>query len=154
METESKTLHWQAYEYIYRHKSADWYWALGIITIALAVAAIMLNNAIFAITIIVGTAALAVVARTKPTMLTCELNDRGMAVNDQFYPYSRFKAFGIDDEGKPAKLIMRQSGLSSEVIVPIEHSPNEIREYLEQFVPEEEEIREPLAHKVMEYLGF
>jgi hypothetical protein len=149
-----KDIRWQTYEYTLRHKTADWYWALGIVAAALAAAALMLNNALFAVTIAVGTIALALVSRQRPGILTCELNERGIAVNDHFYPYSRFKAFGIDEEVNPAKLILRQSGLGQEIIIPLEHNAAPIREFLERFIPEEEELREPMAHRVMEYLGF
>ena len=44
---------WQTKEYVYQHKSADWYWALGIITVSFAAAAFILNNRLFGILILI-----------------------------------------------------------------------------------------------------
>ena len=40
---------WEGTEYRFEDKSADWYWALGIIATAIAIAAVLFNNILLAL---------------------------------------------------------------------------------------------------------
>ena len=66
---QQSQLEWRAFEHEHIHKSSDWFWALGIIAIAGAVTAIIFNNILFAIIILVGAFTLSVHAVKKPNLV-------------------------------------------------------------------------------------
>ena len=50
-------LEWKGREYDHNPKSADWYWALGIIAVAATVAAILFGNYLLAVLIVIAAGA-------------------------------------------------------------------------------------------------
>ena len=49
LDQEYETLLWEAYEYEPKERSADWYWIVGIIALAICVVSLIYGNIIFAI---------------------------------------------------------------------------------------------------------
>ena len=68
-----ETLQWSVVEYEEKERSADWFWALGIIIVAGSIAAIIFGDFFFAILLVVGGACLAMFAVRKPETITYEL---------------------------------------------------------------------------------
>ena len=152
--TETKVT-WQAKEYTYREKSADWYWAVGIVAVSLTITAILFGNTLFGVVIILGSATLMLYASRKPSRLSCTVDRDGVRFGKNFYPYRSLDAFWIDEGSEPNRLLLKSLKKTSPLIsVPIEKiEPNIIRAYLKDFM-EEEEIHEPLSVRLMEFLGF
>ena len=50
---------WQGREYEHNPKSADWYWALGIVGVATTIASLLFGNYLFAFLILIATTVLA-----------------------------------------------------------------------------------------------
>ena len=161
MESENafarKPIVWKDHEYTHTEKNSDWYCALGLITVAAAVTAIIFNNVLFAIFILVVAFVLAIFASRKPDEVTFSITQRGVKVNDKLYPFKAIKSFGIEEihPNHPAKLIIEPVAiLSTTVIIPLKNTePDEIHDFLSTFLPEEDHT-EPLTHKVMEWFGF
>ncbi len=150
------TLKWQAYEHLHREKGPDWYWVLGIIAAGSALMAIVLGNFLFAILIIVAAFALALHATKTPDLISFEINEKGIVIDTTFYPYSSLKSFWLDEEyNLRDTLIVKSSRLFMPyIVIPLEEiSPVEVREFLLDFL-EEEEMHEPLLQKLVEYFGF
>jgi hypothetical protein len=157
-------LEWSAFEYHYHPKTADWYWAVGIIVVSIVITSIIFNDLMFAIFSVVGAFALCVFASKKPPLLTCKITDRGVALNDVLYPYSTLESFWVEDHAHIAELHnphhIPKMFLKSKrffvpfITVPIDAlDPEVIRESLRTYLPEEEHM-EPLSQKIMEHLGF
>ena len=149
-------LQWQAYEYEQTDKSPDWFWALGIISLSVAVTSIILNNLLFAILVIVSAITLSIFARRDPDLLQIEVNQKGLILEKKFYPYGSLESFWVEDtEVNPKLLIKSTKTFSPLIVAPL--SPDvdkeELRDYLLDNV-DEEEHSEPLAQKMMERLGF
>jgi hypothetical protein len=150
-----QTIEWETYEYEYKEKSPDWYWALGIIAAALAAVAVMLDNFLFAIVVIIGTVTLALLSIRKPDLLRCEISERGVSVNGELHSYAALKYFGIDEDAHPQKLILvSDRKFSQELILPLPEEWHKIREFLIQYVDEDSDLKESAVQKVMDYLGF
>jgi len=47
-------IEWDAHEYEHRERSPDWFWAVGIISVSVAVAAVIFGNIIFGILVIIA----------------------------------------------------------------------------------------------------
>jgi len=147
---------WTAHEYLHTEKGHDWYWALGLIAVAGAVASLLFSNVLFAVLILIAAFVLAIFASRKPNLVTFALTQRGVRVDDALYPYSTIASFGIDDSHPttPKLIFASQKKLSPALIIPLEHADIEmIHQYLLSILPEEDHV-EPLVHRVMEYLGF
>ena len=154
------SISWKAYEYIHEPKSADWYWALGVITIAVSGAAIIFGNYIFAIlVIIVGISLAAHAHHHEPKLVDFELNEKGVRIDDIFYRYKTLESFDVETHeteiGTFAKIFIKsKKTLMPLIVIPIaEVHPEDVREYLSIFL-EEGEHTESLGHRLLEWLGF
>lgn len=148
-------IRWHAPEFITYEKGTDWYWAVGVIAITLAVAAIIFGNILFALVIIIGAVALSMQASRDPEIREFVVTDRGVQVDDTLYPYSSLVSFWVENNPYEQKLLLQSEKMWMPYIVaPIaEVDPEEVRNFIIQYLPEEEH-QEPLSQKIMEYLGF
>lgn len=155
--TQKKPLSWQAHEYLHTDKSADWYWTLGLIAVAGAVGALLLNNILFAILIVMGAFVLALFASREPELITFKLTQRGVRIDKQFHPYTSIESFFVEElpEGLPPKLLLKsKSWRHAVIVIPLENIDEDmVHDYLIDFLDEVEDS-EPLIHRMMEYFGF
>lgn len=148
-------IRWSGYEHQHEEKGSDWFWALGIIAVSAALISILFGNILFALLIVVAAVTLGMLATKPPEIAEFVLNERGLAINDQFYPYSVIDAFWIEETDEHATLLVdTQKFMAPHLVIPIEEvDPDAVRDRFEQFVPEVE-LREPIAHRLLELLGF
>jgi hypothetical protein len=146
---------WEAFEYNHTEKGQDWFWAVGIISLAIAVTAVIFQNYLFAVLIIVSAITLSLYATRKPEIVHCEVNTKGIIMHKTMYLYAHLSAFWVEDQYGETKILVRSEKLLSPlIVVPIEDADHEeVRMFLRRYLPEEE-IHEPLGQKVMEYFGF
>jgi hypothetical protein len=154
--TRDYKIEWEELEYEFFEKKSDWFWALGIISISIAVTSVILGNLLFAILILVGSFTLALYAAKKPDIVHYEINQKGVVIEDKLYPYNSLDSFWVDsDREKPKLLVTSKKLLAPHIIIPLneELDTDMIRDYLLDRVDEEEQ-RESLSTQIMEYLGF
>ncbi len=149
-----RPIEWEAYEYEYSDKHGDWFWAVGVLTVAIAATAIILGNVLFAIVILLGGFTLTVYAAREPRRMTVSIDSTGVRMDKHYYPYRTLESFWVDEEGSPKILLKSQKLIMPYIIVPIEDvSPEKVRRYLERYLPETFHS-ETVFQKFMEYLGF
>ena len=155
--TTRQPIRWEAYEYNHAEKPSEWYWALGLVAIAGCVAALLFNNVLFAILILIAAFVLAVFAAREPNIVQFAVTQRGIRINNKLYPYNTLESFSIEeqsDDGISKLIVNPENFLSPLIIIPIEGvDPDEIHDYLLLSL-EEADHTEPLAHRIMEWLGF
>lgn len=144
---------WQALEYHFTEKSQDWYWALGIVAVAIAIASILYDNILFAVLILVGAFALAIYAGRRPEIITVETNKKGVVVNDTLYPFASLESFWVEENDN--KLLLKsKKTLMPLIAIPLgDTNPKNLRSFLLELLTEEEH-HEPASQKLMEHLGF
>ncbi len=150
------SLKWQATEYHHYKRSTDWFWAVGIITICIAVLAFIFNNALFGILILLSAGILVFYALRTPEDVEYEINKRGIMVGKELHPYMTLEAFWIETRSniEPKIILKSKKSFLPYIIIPVHNeSADEVADVLRNFL-EEKELSEPTAHKVMEYLGF
>ena len=151
---EKQTIIWEAHEYDHRHKTPDWYWALGIVVIAGAVGTFLFGNFLLSVLIVLGGFMLAIYAAKAPDIVRYELSSRGIRINDRLYPYASLDSFWVTDEENPKLLLKSEKTFMPLIVVPLGELDHDfVIEFLLNFIEEEEQY-EPITHKVMEYLGF
>jgi hypothetical protein len=150
-------LFWQAYEYEARERGADWFWAVGIITVSLAVTAIILNNVLFAFVIVLSGFALSLFASRPPKEVDVTVDDRGILVEKYFYPYRSLESFWVDEHETQPKLLLKSQRLFMPYITifinPEDVEVRRVKQFLSRYLPEVFHEDTPL-HRFMEYLGF
>lgn len=148
-------LRWSAYEHEHVEKSTDWYWALGIITVSVAITSILFRDFLFAVLVVLAAGTLALIARTPPRMANFEISERGIRIDDKLHRYNEVLAFWVEEDhhGKAQLLIDTTKWFSPNLILPIEHiDPAVIRTFLKERVPERF-MKESPAHRIVEFFG-
>ena len=151
-----KDIVWNTLEHTHEEKSGDWFWALGIVAVSSAVAAMLFGNVLFALLILVGAFTIGLLAKKEPASIEIALTPRGVLVGNDFYPYNLLVAFWVDEieHEEPTLIIDAHRFLTPHIIVPLgEHDTEHVRTYLEQYLPERE-IQEPVMQKALEFFGF
>jgi len=147
---------WKALEYKRKEKTADWYWAVILIALAIVVASFFTHNALFAILIIISTVILLSFSITAPRMVEISINQKGITVEKEMYPFATLESFWVESQDEENQKILLKSKklLMPLITIPLEeHHHLDVREFLLQYLPEEE-MHEPLSQKIMERLGF
>ncbi len=151
-----RTIRWEAHEHEHADKSADWFWALGIIVLSGAITALLFGNILFAILIVIGGATMGLLGSTPARVRRFALTPRGIMIDDSLYPYQMLAAFWVQHPtaDTPAMLIVDANQfLSPHMIIPLDdNDPDLVREYLLDFLPEEE-LHEPFAQRLAEMFG-
>ena len=148
-------LSWRAPEHQHTERGHDWYWALGIIAASTATTSILFNNFLFALLIVAAATTLGLVAHRRPEEVDFELGDRGLAIGEEFYPYSTMYSFWVGGGERPTLLIDTPHFMTPDLVIPIQDlEPDLVREVLlEQGVPEIP-LRESFYYRLLEFLGF
>jgi hypothetical protein len=147
---------WQTLEYEPKKNSSDWFWVIWIIAASMAIIAFIYDNPIFAALIIVSVFTLSIYSVRKPRMINFEINHLGIKANKQMYLFSTLKSFWIETENATPKIIFKSNKIFSPyLIIPLNYGNNVevIEKYLSQYL-KKDEVTEPMAQKIMEYLGF
>ena len=151
-------LRWSGYEFEYKEKTADWYWAVGISTISIAIVSFIYDNPLFGLFIAIAGAILLFTAKKEPRLIDYTLTERGFLMNNTLYPHIHFTSFWVsENKFASPKLLLRTNKIVHPIlIIPIETDyvdAETIRDFLLDYIPENK-IEEPLSLKFMEFLGF
>lgn len=149
---------WEGREYDHSPKSADWYWALGIIAIAGAVAAVLFGSYLVAVLILIAAGALALHAGKQPALHRFRVVERGLYIGDEMHPFEHMVSFSVleDIEGKfpPLLSIKNRSWLSPHLVIPLAGVDADLvyAHFLERI--DEDEHHHTLSDLVAAWLGF
>jgi len=149
-------LEWTAYEYEHKERGSDWFWAVGIISVSLAVASIIFGNIIFGILILVGAFTLSLYAKRSPEEISVLIDEEGVTRNKIRYLYESLASFWIDLDHPHKKIIFRSKKmLMPLIIIPLadDVDSERLHRILSRQI-EEEYHSLPIVEKILEYLGF
>lgn len=114
---------WEGQEYEHNPKSADWYWALGIVAVAGVVATILFSNYLFAFLLIVAAATIAVHTAKQPPVHTFRLVDQGLLIGDDLHPFNEMLSFSVMEDIKgelpPVLSIKTENWHSPHIMIPL-----------------------------------
>ncbi len=152
---QNSPIEWEALEHHHEEKSSDWFWAVSIVAIAIAVTAIFLHNLLFGILVLVGTFSIILNSLRHPKIHKMKIDVRGVTIDTFHYPYKSLDSFWINEKEDPPVLLLKsQRFFMPLVVLRLEGvDTNEIREYLQEFLYEDE-MHEPLLQKIAERFGF
>ena len=148
-------LTWTTLDYEYREKSREWYIALTVVVVGIALGAFILSNYLFALLVLVAGFAIAVHAEKKPENITCEINDKGIRVNTRLYLFPELASFWVEVEHREPKLFIESKRmLLPHISLSINRDDGQkIRNVLLKKLPEEHHA-DSFGHAVLDYFGF
>ncbi|MEK7515382.1 MAG: hypothetical protein AAB555_00405 [Patescibacteria group bacterium] len=151
-------LEWEGREYDHNPKSADWYWALGIIAVAGTVASALFGNYLLAVLIIIAAVAFALHASKQPPLHRFRLVEQGIMVGDEMHPFEKMSSFSVLEDIKgdlsPMLSIKNESWLYPHLIIPLEGvDADVIYAYFLEHV-DEDEHHHSFSDLVAAWLGF
>lgn len=156
MDETLQAITWEAPEHHHVEKNSDWFWVLGILAACGAVAAVFFGNYLFALVILLAAGTMALRSVKPPRIVPFMVGKKGVRSGERLFPYSALESFCVDEEDErgPQLLLRPKSMYASLVVMPIpEEHVDEIEELLRSRLPEEE-LREPLGHRILELFGF
>lgn len=147
---------WSAEGYLFEEKSADWYWALGIIAVAGAIASVLFGNVILALLILAAAGTLALSTLKRPRMHVFRVTDEGVMIDENLYEYESIHSFSvleyIDPTRPPALSIKTRKPLAPHLLIPIVGpDPVEIFEFFDEHL-EEGRHHESLTDRIIELM--
>lgn len=152
---QNSPLEWEALEHHHEEKSNDWFWAVGIISLSIAVTAIIFQNVLFGVLILIGAFSIILHSTRHPKTHKITIDQRGVTIDKFHYPYKSLGSFWINEQENPPVLLLKsQRFFLPLVVLRLEGiHPDDVREYLKETLYEDE-MHEPLLQKVAEYFGF
>ncbi|MBI5456258.1 hypothetical protein HY969_00800 [Candidatus Kaiserbacteria bacterium] len=154
-ESPSAPLRWSAYEHEHIERTSDWFWALGIIAVCAALTSVLFGNILFALLIVVAASVIALIARTPPDLHDFEISERGIRAGDALHTYSDIISFWVETEAEddPLLLVDTTKFMAPNLVIPLGGiDPEHVRAYLRERV-DEVPMKEPMAHKILEFFG-
>ncbi|MDB4991776.1 MAG: protein of unknown function with transrane region [Parcubacteria group bacterium] len=132
---------WEGREFAFEEHGADWYWALGIITIAAVLTAFLFSNILLALVILAGAVTIGLQAAKHKKTHRFAVYDNGVSVDDSMYLYVDMRDFAIleyIDTSLPTALSIKTNHiLSPHLLIPIhDYDPEEIYRYISNHLPE------------------
>jgi len=155
MPPQRTVLRWSAFEHEHVPRGRDWYLALGIVAVSAAITSILFHDVLFAVLILIAAGTLAMLANVPPEIVRFEISDRGIRAGDTMHRFEEVISFWVEEEGRerPLLLVDTTKFMSPNLIIPLENiDPHTVREFLRQYT-EEVPMKEPLAHKILEFFG-
>jgi len=149
-------IEWEAHEYEHKERSSDWFWAVGIVSVSIAIAAIIFGNFTLGILVLIGAFSLSLFINRPPSTLYGRVDEQGVTRGKIIYPYHSLESFWIDVEHPHKKILLRSQKLFMPlIIVPLgeDVDPDRLHRILSKFLKEEYHSL-PLVESVLEYLGF
>jgi len=153
---ENDTLSWQTYEYVQKKRRVEWFWAVGIIAVAVIVVSIIFQNFLFAILVLLSVFTLFLFASREPRLVTFSITARGILAGKLLYPYTSLESFCISktDPESINLLVKTTKNLSPLITIPLSNvNPDDVGGLLAQYLAEEE-LSQPPLQKIMDSLGF
>ncbi len=146
---------WEAYEHEPKKNSSDWFWVVGIITIAIIIICIMLDNTLFGIVVGLSVYLLAYYSNKEPQVIEVELGNIGIRVDKKAYLFESLDSYHIENKDTDPKLILKSKKFFMPLIIIRMDGADpflvdsEIKKHLK-----EDDHPEPFLHKLLNHLGF
>ncbi len=154
---QTKKIAWNVLEHEHRDRKPDWFWGIGIATIAGVVISALTKNFLLAFLILVSGILLIVFSLEKPKNISVEISDEGIKINNALYRFDTLKSFWLlKTAGGRLKLSITSSRAFLPMFtIPLAETvdPVILRDELLKHIPEEER-QESFADQLAERIGF
>jgi hypothetical protein len=103
----SKTIvNWEAREHVEYKKNGGWYAGLAVVVLAFSAIAVLLQQWVFLVLVIVSAIALLIYTLQKPRLIHYSLSDKGLSEGNNLYTFDQFKSFGVLNENNHYSIVL------------------------------------------------
>lgn len=99
-------IEWTALEYNHKEHSVDWYWAIGLITLALIISTVWMKSYLFAFFIFISGISLVFFSLRHPQEVTFLIEKGGLRMGRDKYSWEKIKGFNIVKRDEQNKLLI------------------------------------------------
>jgi hypothetical protein len=135
------SVEWTASEYVAHEKNAGWYAAFfGGSIVIVALVFLITRDFLASITVLLSCVAISIYAGRKPGVNTYVVDEKGIKVQEKFYPYAGFRSFSVVEEGAINSIWVKPLKRFSPIVV-MYYSPEDeqkIIDVLANFLPHED----------------
>jgi len=153
----TKKLEWSAAEHIHRNRRPDWFWGIGIATVAGIILAALTKNFLLAFLILVSGILLVLFSLEKPKQISIAISEQGIKIDNMMYRFDSLQSFWLYQSagGRLMLSIHSSRRLVPVFSIPLAQTvdPVILRTELLKHIPEEEH-QESFADKIAERIGF
>ncbi len=147
---------WEFPEYHKHDRSRTWYIIAAVIILALVVYALLTQNFLFALMVVIFSVIILLNHARNPQMMEFRVTDKGLAVNERLYPYEELQSFWIINEPPAIKNLyfsFEKSVRPALAVYLADQDPEEVRMTLSDYLPEDTEKKdEPLSDLIWRVL--
>jgi len=147
---------WAEYDTRSRKKTGDWYFVLWTIAIAGAVGAVLVNNPLFGLFLVLAGFSMTIYGARKQRLVEFKVNKKGIQADTIFLLLSSFSHFYVAENSEPLYLLLQ----SKNKLLPIYSFPiatnvdiDALRSFLAIFL-EEQEMEVPFYQRLIDQSGF
>lgn len=147
---------WRTAEYVHKEKTSDWYWTVGIITVALVVVSIIFGNTLFGIVLAIGAFTLTMFASREPNDISVDVTVKGISIDKTLYPFTSLQSFYVDEHHAHGPRLLLKS---KKVVMPLIAIPvhtdhvDDLKTFLSSRL-KEEVFNQGIIHTLLERIGF
>ncbi|MDD2758299.1 MAG: hypothetical protein PHD72_02915 [Patescibacteria group bacterium] len=143
---------WNFKEYEKFDRGRKWYLVMGLIAAALIFYAVTSGNYLFALIIVLFGIIILLQEMQEPAELAFAITDTGVIVGSKYYPYNDLENFWLVYNPPEVKVLYFQpkSIIKHRLHIPLlDINPEELRNYLNQYLSEDlEQEEEPLSDRL------
>ncbi len=154
-QTDGHTISWDVITHVHKERTADWYWALGLIALVGAGISIWVGNLLFALIIIISAGSLGTLAARGPREHSVHIDQKGISIDGTLYAFRALKSFWVDKNPDAPRLYLMTHGIMApHITLPLGDvaQADQVRSYLRSQVTEEEQ--EPhFGEHILELIG-
>lgn len=154
---KTKKMQWNAMEHEHRERKPDWFWGIGIATVAGIVISAITKNFLLAFLILVAGVLFILFSFEKPKSISVEISEEGIKIDKSLFRFETLKSFWLyTSAGGRLMLSLTSSRPFLPIFtVPLAETvdPVILRTELLKHIPEEER-QESFADKLAEKIGF
>lgn len=156
MEGAPRAITWRAPEHHHIEKGGDWFVILAVVTVSVVIAAIFLDNILFALLVAIAGGTVSIAASREPREIDFAVTVRGVRVGSELFPLPSLAAYCIDEDDPrgPQLLVRSKRTFMPLLVLPVpEAYVDDVEDILRERLTEEH-LEEPFLMKVLEFLGF
>lgn len=147
-------LSWKAPEFHFHKKNHWWFPLLALVTLVLTTLFILTQQYIVAIIVVLGGMILYQLAHQEPEVLPVVFSPRGIKFKGRFWSFRDLKSFWIIEIDQQRRLHLQSvERFASPVVIPIAKQDIEkVREFLQHYLPENQNVTEDFADRLNRWL--
>lgn len=147
---------WEGKEHEFDDKPAEWYWALGVVSVASIIASILFGNYLLAVVLLTAAFAIGLQAAKEPGVHQFKLSEDGLMIDHRLYKFSIMHSFSmfehIDPKQAPILSIKTNSILAPHFLIPLEGiNADAMYAFLFAYI-DEGEHKETLIDRAVDFL--